>query len=159
MKSLSRIRLLATPWTAAYQAPPSMGFSSKSTGVGCHCLLPKSTCYLHPKLARKPSFLTSSLSLLLFPPTPLIKTYLCRVTSAFLLSYCHLSNSCTAFKSYFFSVQPVGSEFPDQGSNPSLLQWKLGVLTTGPPRNSQQKLFQVRFCLRRPAHSNYFLPL
>ena len=26
-----------TPWTAAYQAPPSMGFSS--TGVGCQCLL------------------------------------------------------------------------------------------------------------------------
>ena len=26
MKSLSRVRLLATPWTAAYQAPPSMGF-------------------------------------------------------------------------------------------------------------------------------------
>ena len=24
-KSLSRVRLLATPWTAAYQAPPSMG--------------------------------------------------------------------------------------------------------------------------------------
>ena len=28
----------ATPWTAVYQAPPSMGFASKSTGVGCHCL-------------------------------------------------------------------------------------------------------------------------
>ena len=27
MKSLSRVRLLVTPWTAAYQAPPSMGFS------------------------------------------------------------------------------------------------------------------------------------
>ena len=27
MKSLSRVRLLATPWTAAYHAPPSMGFS------------------------------------------------------------------------------------------------------------------------------------
>ena len=27
MKSLSRIRLLVTPWTEAYQAPPSMGFS------------------------------------------------------------------------------------------------------------------------------------
>ena len=26
MKSLSRVRLVATPWTAAYQAPPSMGF-------------------------------------------------------------------------------------------------------------------------------------
>ena len=27
VKSLSRARLLATPWTAAYQAPPSVGFS------------------------------------------------------------------------------------------------------------------------------------
>ena len=27
VKSLSRVRLLATPWTAAYQTPPSMGFS------------------------------------------------------------------------------------------------------------------------------------
>ena len=39
MKSLSRVLLFATPWTAAYQAPPSMGFSRKSTGVGCHFLL------------------------------------------------------------------------------------------------------------------------
>ena len=35
VKSLSRVRLLATPWTAAYQAPPSMDFPGKSTGVGC----------------------------------------------------------------------------------------------------------------------------
>ena len=27
VKSLSRVRLLATPWTAAYQTPPSVGFS------------------------------------------------------------------------------------------------------------------------------------
>ena len=27
LKSLSRVRLLATPWTASYQAPPSMVFS------------------------------------------------------------------------------------------------------------------------------------
>ena len=27
VKSLSRVRLWATPWTAAHQAPPSMGFS------------------------------------------------------------------------------------------------------------------------------------
>ena len=38
VKSLSRARLLATPWTAAYQAPLSMDFQGKSTGVGCHCL-------------------------------------------------------------------------------------------------------------------------
>ena len=43
VKLLSSAKLLATPWTAAYQAPLSMGFSSKSTGVGCHCLLRKST--------------------------------------------------------------------------------------------------------------------
>ena len=36
VKSLSRARLLATPWTAAYQAPLSMDFPGKSTGVGCH---------------------------------------------------------------------------------------------------------------------------
>ena len=29
MKLLSRVQLLATPWTAAYQAPPSMGFSKQ----------------------------------------------------------------------------------------------------------------------------------
>ena len=27
MKSLSRVRLFATPWTVAYEAPPSMEFS------------------------------------------------------------------------------------------------------------------------------------
>ena len=39
VKSLSNVRLLATPWPAAYQAPPSWDFPGKSTGVGCHCLL------------------------------------------------------------------------------------------------------------------------
>ena len=29
VKSLSRVQLLATPWTAAYQAPPSTGFSGQ----------------------------------------------------------------------------------------------------------------------------------
>ena len=36
VKLLSCVRLLATPWTAAHQAPPSMGFSRQDTGVGCH---------------------------------------------------------------------------------------------------------------------------
>ena len=34
VKSLSRVRLLATPWTAAYQAPPSMGFSRQEDWSG-----------------------------------------------------------------------------------------------------------------------------
>ena len=33
-KSLSRIRLLATSWTTAYQAPPSMGFSRQEYWSG-----------------------------------------------------------------------------------------------------------------------------
>ena len=35
VKSLSRVRLLATPWTAAHQAPPSMGFSRQEYWSGC----------------------------------------------------------------------------------------------------------------------------
>ena len=34
VKSLSRARLLATPWTATYQAPPSMGFSRQEYWSG-----------------------------------------------------------------------------------------------------------------------------
>ena len=33
-KLLSRIRLIATPWTAAPQAPPSMGFSRQEYWSG-----------------------------------------------------------------------------------------------------------------------------
>ena len=36
---LSRVRLLATPWTTVHQAPLSMELSSKNTGMGCHPLL------------------------------------------------------------------------------------------------------------------------
>ena len=34
VKSLSRVRLLVTLWTAAYQAPPSMGFSRQEYWSG-----------------------------------------------------------------------------------------------------------------------------
>ena len=34
VKSLSRVRLPATPWTAAYQAPPSMGFTRQEYWSG-----------------------------------------------------------------------------------------------------------------------------
>ena len=34
VKSLSCVRLLATPWTAAYQAPPSMGFARQEYWSG-----------------------------------------------------------------------------------------------------------------------------
>ena len=45
VKSLSHVRLLVTPWTAAYQAPPSMGFSRQEYWSGVP--LPSLTSYLH----------------------------------------------------------------------------------------------------------------
>ena len=38
VKSLSRVRLCATPWTAAHQASPSMGFSRQEYWSGLPCL-------------------------------------------------------------------------------------------------------------------------
>ena len=70
VKSLSRARLLATPWTAAYQAPPSMGFSRQEywTGVPLpsplvslqtRCLIFNWSLYKNPWLF--PSFLHAAL--------------------------------------------------------------------------------------------------
>ena len=39
LSHFSYVQLFVTPWTVANQAPLSMGFSSKDTGVGCHSLL------------------------------------------------------------------------------------------------------------------------
>ena len=44
VKSLSRVWLLATPWTTAYQAPPSMGFSRQEYWSGVP--LPSPTSFL-----------------------------------------------------------------------------------------------------------------
>ena len=41
VKSLSRVRLLATPWAAAHEAPPSVGFARQEywSGVPLYYLL------------------------------------------------------------------------------------------------------------------------
>ena len=44
VKSLSRVQLSATPWTAASQAPPSMGFSRQEYWSGVP--LPSTTCQI-----------------------------------------------------------------------------------------------------------------
>ena len=41
VKSLSRVWLLVTPWTAAYQAPPSLGFSRQKYWSGVPLLSPQ----------------------------------------------------------------------------------------------------------------------
>ena len=69
VKSLSRSQLLATPWTAAYQAPPSLGFSRQEYWSGVP--LPSqwlqltsvkhgwvlATCHWHPRCWDKPMHL------------------------------------------------------------------------------------------------------
>ena len=63
VKSLSRVRLLETPWTAAYQVPPSIGFSRWEYWSGMPLPSPKiiSTKYL---LALCPVVQFSSVQLL-----------------------------------------------------------------------------------------------
>ena len=50
-KSLSHVRLVATPWTAAYQAPPSMGFSREEYWSGVP--LPSPTILTSPEFLSK----------------------------------------------------------------------------------------------------------
>ena len=46
VKSLSHVQILATPWTAAYQAPPSMGFPRQEYWRGVPLPSPQSFIYL-----------------------------------------------------------------------------------------------------------------
>ena len=50
VKSLSCVRLFATPWTVAYQAPPSMGFSRQECWSGLPFLSPEFWSQPHRKL-------------------------------------------------------------------------------------------------------------
>ena len=54
VKSLSRVRLFETPWTAAYQAPPSMGFSRQEYWSG----LPLPSLNKAEELGSNPSWVT-----------------------------------------------------------------------------------------------------
>ena len=56
VKSLSRVQLFVTAWTAAYQVPPSMGFCRQEYWSGvpspspvvCYCLVAKSCLFCDP---------------------------------------------------------------------------------------------------------------
>ena len=65
LSRFSRVGLFATPWTVALQAPLSMGFTGKNTGVSCHVLLQgffltqgSNPCLTSPALAGR--FFTTS---------------------------------------------------------------------------------------------------
>ena len=94
VKSLSRIRLCVTPWTAAYLAPPSMGFSRQEYWSGVPLPYPKTSLVF-------PILLFSSISLHCF----LKKTFLFLAilwNSAFRWVYLSFSPlSLTSLLSYF----------------------------------------------------------
>ena len=58
VKSLSRVWLFATPWTAAYQAPPSMGFSRQEFWSGVPLPFPILTCRIFKNYIGKLSYKT-----------------------------------------------------------------------------------------------------
>ena len=61
VKSLSRVRLFVTPWTAAYQAPPSMGVSRQEywSGVPLPSLCSQVVCMKCPGQGQKAVFFKS----------------------------------------------------------------------------------------------------
>ena len=76
VKSLSHVRLFANPWTAAYQAPPSMGFSRQKYWSGVplsspdiNADSPQSTALYHNRQAALDlwGYISASLNKKLFP--------------------------------------------------------------------------------------------
>ena len=92
-KSLSRVRLFATPWTAAYQAPPSMGFSRQEYWSGVTSPSPIISAKCDPLFVIPPGpslghslhllFLSSQLDIQILPSVPISK-----VTSSTIIIHC-----------------------------------------------------------------------
>ena len=138
-KSLSHVWLLATPWTAAYQAPLSMGFSRQDYWSGVPLLSPLrflvfpillfSSISLHWLLRR--AFLSLLAILwncafrwvyLSFSPLP----FTCLFFSAI---YKASSDSCFAFLHFFFSGMVLITTFctmlwTSSPNSPALFIWK-----------------------------------
>ena len=77
VKLLSRVWLFATPWTVAYQAPPSMGFSRQEYWTGLPFLSPGDL----PKPGIEPGFPTLQTDAL--PSEPPSKWWLLRIPCIF----------------------------------------------------------------------------
>ena len=68
VRSLSRVRLLVTTWTTAYQAPPSMGFSRQEYWSGLPLPFPwKVLCKINMLYWLKSRFVAVEFQTLIFP--------------------------------------------------------------------------------------------
>ena len=83
MKSLSHVRLFATPWTVAYQAPPSVGFSRQEYWGG----LPFPSPGDLPNPGIEPG--SPALQADALPPEPPGKTAICKACQTAILLFWH----------------------------------------------------------------------
>ena len=104
MKSLSDVRLFETPWTAAYQAPLSMGFSRQEywSGVSLpssglvRSLQPPDILWIHWGVYN--SIANTSKGVLFLPPSDVyVRSFLCLLYSLIKLYYTKsLSNQASS---------------------------------------------------------------
>ena len=78
VKSLSRVRLWATPWTAAYQAPPSMGLSRQEYWSGVPLPSPL-LCY---HITKKNTWVVNNSDLLPVPKSLIKQLIWCTILDA-----------------------------------------------------------------------------
>ena len=112
VKSLSRVRLLATPWTAAYQAPPSMGFSRQEYWSGVPLPSPE-------RLSHCWSGRTRPLLGLSGPQCPPSATMLCCHLESDNTVHSTLLTECLLWAKHRDGMEtgwPLFSELPDQYS-------------------------------------------
>ena len=98
VKSLSRVRLLATPWTAAYHAPPSMGFSRQEYWSG----VPLPSPIVQPTLPKR------LLSLFLFPQVLIMPFYVAKLLLILIRTAFSFSSLLLIIflRHCFFSLEP-----------------------------------------------------
>ena len=113
VKSLSRVRPSATPWTAAYQAPPSIGFSRPECWSGVPLPSPLSSC-------RQPSILADTCVQASYSarsmPSPRIR---CEMLMQCWLSWTVWPSGCCILSS---------ASFPPLDSCISLFPWSIAHL-------------------------------
>ena len=106
VKSLSRVWLLATPWTAAHQAPPSMGFARQEQWSGMPLPSPTFTHYPVPNPL-------SHFFGICYSNTPQREQTLSPLTlSAFTLPPTHFMPITKSYQFQFLNIFPISPHSP-----------------------------------------------